>query len=153
MIEKIKITYYLSGALVTSAVMTMGGTSALAQEAGAGAGAGGGDAGVSAGTSGGNDFSSIAGNIVGSISSLPGLLSAFSYLAGTLFGVLGILKIKDHVENPSNAPLQQGAVRLAAGGALFALPIIFEAMFNTIGSEGQTTRAANLNSVTLGLQN
>jgi hypothetical protein len=91
----------------------------------------------------GNDFSTIASNITNSIASLPGLLTALAYLFGILIGVLGILKIKDHVENPSNTPLKDGAIRLAAGGALFALPIIYEAMLNNNGS-GNTVSAAAL---------
>ena len=97
-------------------------------------------------TTNGNDFSSIAHNINDSISELPGLLTGVSYMMGILLGVLGILKIKDHVENPGQTPLQHGAIRLAAGGGLFALPIVYEAMLNTIG-EGSTVEAAKLNSV------
>lgn len=82
---------------------------------------------------GNNNFSSIASNIVASIANLPSLLSALSYMFGIMLGVLGIMKIKDHVENPGQTPLKDGAIRLAAGGALLALPIIFESMFNTIG--------------------
>ena len=92
----------------------------------------------------GNDFSTIAQNITNSVSSLPGLLTALAYLFGILIGVLGILKIKDHVENPSNTPLKDGAIRLAAGGALFALPIIFEAMTNTNGNNGAGASAASV---------
>lgn len=92
-------------------------------------------------------FNDIAGNIVSSIEDAPGLLTALSYLAGIAFGVMGVLKVKDHVENPSQTKLKDGAVRLAAGGALFALPIIYEAMQNTIG-EGQALNAPVLNKVT-----
>ena len=95
---------------------------------------------------GGNDFSSIAENITTSISSLPGLLTGVSYMLGILLGVLGILKIKDHVENPTQTPLQHGAIRLTAGGGLFALPIVFEAMQNTVG-DGANVSAAELNRV------
>ena len=95
---------------------------------------------------GGNNFSSIASNINASISSLPGLLTGLSYLFGILLGVLGIMKIKDHVENPTQTPLKDGAIRLAAGGALFALPIVFESMFETVG-EGNNAQAATLNAV------
>lgn len=80
-----------------------------------------------------NDFSAISTNITNSISTLPGLLTGVSYMLGILLGVLGILKIKDHVENPTQTPLQHGAIRLTAGGGLFALPIVYEAMQNTIG--------------------
>jgi hypothetical protein len=91
-----------------------------------------------------NDFSTIAQNITNSVSSIPGLLTALAYLFGILIGVLGILKIKDHVENPSNTPLKDGAIRLAAGGALFALPIIFESMTNTSGNNGIGASAASV---------
>lgn len=101
---------------------------------------------------GGNDWSSIAQIIVTSVSDLPGLLTALAYLMGILFGVLGVLKIKDHVENPSQTPLKEGAIRLAAGGALFALPIITEAMTNTItDGTGVAATSAPLNAVEFGL--
>ncbi len=87
----------------------------------------------SVGASGTPDFTTIVDNIEGSISGVPGLISGVSYMMGILLGVLGILKIKDHVEKPDNTPLQQGAIRLAAGGGLFALPIVYEAMRTTIG--------------------
>ncbi len=98
------------------------------------------------GTAGGNNFSDISENISGSIQNLPGLLTGVSYMMGILLGVLGILKIKDHVENPGNAPLSHGAIRLAAGGGLFALPIVYEAMQNTIG-DGSGPNAISLDGV------
>jgi hypothetical protein len=97
----------------------------------------------------GNNFSSIASNITTSIQDLPGLLTGVSYMMGILLGVLGILKIKDHVENPSNAKLQDGAIRLAAGGGLFALPIVYESMLNTIG-QGAGVEVAKVNKITMG---
>ena len=99
----------------------------------------------------GNDFSKIAENITTSIQSVPGLLTGLSYMFGIMLGVLGVLKIKDHVENPTQTPLKDGAIRLAAGGALFALPIIFEAMFTTVGDTGQVTAAASLQKVEFNL--
>jgi hypothetical protein len=94
-----------------------------------------------------NNFGSIAKNITTSIAQLPGLLSALSYMFGILLGVLGVMKIKDHVENPQQTALKDGAIRLAAGGALFALPIIYEAMFETIG-DGASAKTAKLHAVT-----
>ena len=94
----------------------------------------------------GNSFSSISKNISTSIQDLPGLLAALSYLFGILLAVLGIMKIKDHVENPSQTPLKDGAVRLLAGGALFAIPIISEAMFTTVGT-GAAQQSATLKKV------
>jgi hypothetical protein len=96
-----------------------------------------------------NDFSSIAKNVSDSISELPGLLTGVSYMLGILLGVLGILKIKDHVEQPTQHPLKDGAIRLTAGGGLFALPIVYEAMQQTIG-DGNNVSAAKLNKIEFG---
>lgn len=93
-----------------------------------------------------NNFSNIAENVVTSIESLPGLLTGLAYMFGILLGVLGVLKIKDHVENPGQVALKDGAIRLAAGGGLFALPIVFEAMQTTVG-DGANVTAATLNAV------
>lgn len=87
-------------------------------------------------------FNQIIDNMETSISNIPGLISGVSYMMGILLGVLGILKIKDHVEDPRGTPLQQGAIRLAAGGGLFALPIVYEAMRTTIGDGDTATVGA-----------
>ena len=99
-----------------------------------------------------NNFGNIAQNVTSSIQDVPGMLTGVSYMLGTLLGVLGILKIKDHVENPSQTPLQHGAIRLTAGGGLFALPIIYEAMTETIGANGANATAATLNAVDFAVQ-
>lgn len=106
-------------------------------------------AGVTDSAQAGNNFSTISSNITESVADLPGLLAAISYLFGVLIGVLGIMKIKDHVENPTQTPLKDGAIRLAAGGALFALPIVYEAMEATLnsGSPGDAADSAQLNKV------
>jgi hypothetical protein len=96
-------------------------------------------------------FSTLSDNVTQSISGLPGLLAGVSYMIGILLGVLGILKIKDHVENPTQTKLQDGAIRLVAGGGLFALPIVFEAMQGSIG-DGTGPEAITINSVTSGFE-
>lgn len=95
-----------------------------------------------------NNLSDVTENITDSIRFVPGLISGLAYLCGLVFGVIGILKIKDHVENPTQTPLKDGAIRLAAGGALFALPIVYEASRNTIGVSTNYVSAATLNQVT-----
>jgi hypothetical protein len=74
----------------------------------------------------------IAQNIVASSGELPGLVAALCYMIGIGLGAFGILKIKEHVDNPSQAPLKGGVIRLLAGGALFALPMIYNAAYTTI---------------------
>jgi hypothetical protein len=125
---------------VTGAAFTMGMmTSGKAYAGGAAAAA--------AGTP---TFNTIATNITTSIASLPGFLTAVSYMMGLLFAVLGILKIKDHVENPSQTQLKDGAIRLAVGGGLFTLPIITQAMQELVDAGNMTALdASKLNKVKL----
>ncbi len=61
-------------------------------------------------------------------SGLPGFLAAVSYIIGTVLGLWAIIKIRDHVNNPSQVPLHEGITRLLAGGAFFALPVVAMAL-------------------------
>lgn len=122
----IRKSYYVMGAAMTLGFVSMNPDAAMAA---------------------GNNFSKISKNISTSIADLPGLLAALSYLFGILLAVLGIMKIKDHVENPSQTHLKDGAIRLLAGGALFAIPIVSEAMFLTTG-QGAAQQAAKLKKAT-----
>ena len=83
-----------------------------------------------------NDFNFVLNNIINSISNTPGIVSAVGYLLALIIGVQGILKAKDHVENPDQTALRESVVRLLTAGALFALPTVFNAMFTTIGGTG-----------------
>lgn len=98
------------------------------------------------------DFSSIFDNIVASFEDFPAIISMFAYVGGLILALLGVLKIKDHVEDPKSADLKEGAIRLAAGGALFALPLIMEAMTATIGEESQEIGSPLLNAIDFGSQ-
>lgn len=93
-------------------------------------------------------FNDIASNITGGIASIPGFLTALSYMMGLIFAVLGVLKIKDHVENPTQTHLKDGAIRLAVGGALFAVPIVTSAMQDLVNDDFAGSITANkLNQV------
>lgn len=79
-------------------------------------------------------------NIFNSVDETPGIVTAISYLLGLLFCVAGILKIKEHVENPDQTPVKDAVGRLLIGGAMFALPTIFTAAYITIiGNPGNAT--------------
>lgn len=103
-------------------------------------------AGKDAHASGGNTFTTISKTITEQIGGLPGFITAISYIMGVMFAVLGILKIKDHVENPSNTPLKEGAIRLAVGGGLFTVPLITEAMQNLVGT-GTGVEVQKMNNI------
>ncbi len=81
------------------------------------------------------NFSTITNNIADSLSTLPGVITALSYLMGLIFGVMGVLKLRQHVEDPRSTPLKEAVIRFLAGGALFALPIAYEAMYVTIAGD------------------
>ena len=81
----------------------------------------------------GGDINAILNNIINSVTELPGLLTAFAYLLGLVFGVQGVLKIKEHVENPEQTPLKDSVVRFLTAGAMFALPTIFISMLELGG--------------------
>lgn len=83
-------------------------------------------------------FQGITTTIRNSVSDIPRLLTVLSYLVGLGLAIAGVLKLKAHVDNPGNAPLKDGVIRLGAGGALFALPAVVDAMSGSIGSGGST---------------
>ena len=58
-----------------------------------------------------NNLGNLATNVATSLGSIPGLLSAISYLFGVILIILGIIKIKEHVEKPDQTPLKEGAIR------------------------------------------
>jgi hypothetical protein len=93
-----------------------------------------------------NGLDELSGTFIDNTLNLPGLISIVAYMAGLALGVLGVLKLKDHVENPSQTPLKDGAVRLGAGGALLALPFLYEVLINsqTDGNTGVASQVIQL---------
>lgn len=139
MTKDFKTNFKFKLTALSVAVMSFSSTSAFAE----GGEGGGEDA---------NNFSTIAQNIGNSINDIPGLLSALAYLMGVVLGILGVLKIKDHVENPTQTPLKDGAIRLAVGGALFGLPILFESMLSTIGTDQTGVEVATLKAANFSVE-
>jgi len=84
------------------------------------------------------DFNDVGQNMVDSTMTLPGLLSALAYLGGVVMGISAIFKTIDHVTNPNQTPMGVPVIRFLLGGALFSLPIIFEAALVTIGGNAAT---------------
>jgi hypothetical protein len=82
------------------------------------------------------DFNSVMNAILDSISEVPGMISALAYAIGLVLGVSGLLKLKDHVENPEQNPLREGVIRLVIGGALFGLTTIYQAMAESMPGAG-----------------
>lgn len=82
------------------------------------------------------DFNQVLKSIRDSFQDTPGIVAAATYLMGLLLGFTGMLKIKEHVENPDQTPMREPIVRLLTGGALFSIPAVYEAVYNTFGAGG-----------------
>ncbi|MBX2833732.1 MAG: hypothetical protein KTR28_02045 [Micavibrio sp.] len=74
---------------------------------------------------------------------LPAFLSLIAYILGLVFGVWGIIKLRDHILEPQRTGLYEGVSRLAAGGAFFALPFVISILRATV-SGPLATGIANL---------
>ena len=95
----------------------------------------------------GNNFTNITGSITGSVARIPDLLTTVAYLGGIGLAIAGILKLRDHVNAPQQVPLKDGLIRLGCGGALLALPMVLEAMQNTVGN-GTAPKVPQVTGVT-----
>lgn len=78
---------------------------------------------------------------------LPGVFAGFSYLIGLILGYTGIVKVKDHVENPNQVQFLEPVKRFAAGGMFLTLPYMIEVVRNTIQGtdEGATYQNSSWN--------
>lgn len=80
----------------------------------------------------GSTLGEVIKNTVQSTDSIPAFLKGVCYLMGIFFGFWGILKLKDHVENPGNTPIWEPVKRFIAGGAFFAMPYVMGVAIETL---------------------
>ncbi|HNQ92702.1 MAG TPA: hypothetical protein PKI93_07215, partial [Alphaproteobacteria bacterium] len=82
---------------------------------------------------------------------LPGFVSAISYMMGMIMAVTALIKLKDHVESPSQNPISASMKRFVAGGALFMLPTITSALEGVLtGSGGMAGFGTGVNGTAVG---
>lgn len=84
----------------------------------------------------GGNVNGVMDQMIDSVDFMPGLVAAVGYLLGLVIAVSALYKTRDHVEDPTRAPLKDAIIRYITAGALFALPTVFEAMYNTISDGG-----------------
>ncbi|MDP2204784.1 MAG: hypothetical protein Q8K65_00600 [Alphaproteobacteria bacterium] len=99
------------------------------------------------------DLSNASKNVVTAVSGTVALISTLAYIAGAGLALAGIFKLKQHVDNPAQAPMKDALIRLACGGMFLALPFMMRIMQGSIsnGDQGKAN-VANLklgNSSTL----
>jgi len=84
-------------------------------------------------------------NLINGTVSLPGIVAGLSYMAGLICGFLGIMKLKGHVESPSQVEIWEPIKRFVAGGAFFVLPFIADVVRETIEGDGASTAGNGFN--------
>jgi len=89
------------------------------------------------------DFSFTTKAIETSASRIPNLISTTAFIAGIGMAIAGVFKIKAHVDNPAQAPLKDGLIRLAVGGALLAFPLLTNLMVGLIGADNAAGHLAH----------
>lgn len=59
-----------------------------------------------------------------------------AFIIAVFFTVRGIQQVRNHIDNPGQAPLAEGIKRLGVGGALFSFPMIVNVIAKTFGMSG-----------------
>lgn len=76
-------------------------------------------------------------NFTEQISSIDGLLSVICFVVALCFGIAGVVKIRDHLEQPSKVTIREPLMRLLAAAFFVSLPtIVIVIIDSTIGREG-----------------
>ena len=68
------------------------------------------------------------------IGSLTDLIGASAFIVGLVFGASGLMKFKQHSENPQGVPISHALVRLLVAGGLIALPSVLGTSVGTLFS-------------------
>ena len=85
---------------------------------------------------GGGTVGDVICNVIIASDNLPGFVSAVAYMMGMIMAVSALIKLKDHVESPTQHPISASLKRFVAGGALFMLPMVTEATETLIAGTG-----------------
>lgn len=86
-----------------------------------------------------DNLGTIANNVTGSFQSIGQLLIAVAYVAGFAFVIFGVLKFKQHKDNPQQTPLGTPIVMVIVGVALiFVGGFVSPAGQTLLGSSAST---------------
>lgn len=76
-------------------------------------------------------------NTFNSSHGIPAMLAGISYLFGLVLGFIGILKLREHVENPNQVQIWDSMKRFLAAGSFFVIPYIGRVVHDTIAADGE----------------
>jgi hypothetical protein len=77
-------------------------------------------------------------NVITASSGFTNLISTLAYIAGAGLALAGVFKLKQHVDNPAQAPMKDALIRLACGGLFLSLPFLLNVMQGTISNGDDT---------------
>ncbi len=86
-------------------------------------------------------------NVITASSGFTNLISTLAYIAGAGLALAGVFKLKQHVDNPAQAPMKDALIRLACGGLFLSLPFLLNVMQGSI-SDGNAD-AVNIDGLKL----
>lgn len=73
-------------------------------------------------------------NVITASSGFTNLISTLAYIAGAGLALAGVFKLKQHVDNPAQAPMKDALIRLACGGLFLSLPFLLNVMQGSISN-------------------
>lgn len=96
------------------------------------------------GTCGSNTVGGVVACAIENTQDARGIFPALCYLFGLVIGLWAILKTIEHVQNPMQVSVWEPIKRAIVAGALFALPIVTEAVVVTMTGGNDNGMTANL---------
>lgn len=93
---------------------------------------------------GGPDIGGVLDNLRTSIERVPNILTTIAFIAGLMMAIWGVLRLKEHVDNPNQIPISDGIKRLIAGGAFLGLPVTTNVIKGSIfgNDDGEIVQSA-----------
>lgn len=81
-----------------------------------------------------SDLVDMTDNVITATSGFTNLISTLAYIAGAGLALAGVFKLKQHVDNPAQAPMKDALIRLACGGLFLSLPFLLNVMQGSISN-------------------
>lgn len=78
------------------------------------------------------DLDSLTKQVGEQTGNIPTFINIICYIFGVALVALGIVKLKQHIEQPTQAPLKDGIARVAFGALLLALPFVLGLVLKTM---------------------
>ncbi|GAB5389571.1 MAG: hypothetical protein Alpg2KO_25390 [Alphaproteobacteria bacterium] len=81
----------------------------------------------------------VAQTLMDQLGSIAALISALAFVLGLGLGASGLMKFRQHSDNPNAVPISQPLVRIVIGAMLIALPAVIGTMMGSFFDEDAPT--------------